>query len=269
MAKVSKKKQALVKILEECEKTGNFIFHNDFVKKVCQEVGFGNPFDATHIDSIDGLPDIYREKDYFIVHLGKGNHKIIKGIQSGYHVFEEIERRIPWPYKPDILDWSNTSESNILSVAYNEGVIKNFLSLQGNGTTEEADSDLKVFNAHRTKYSFEYKIGKEKIKTEKQQIEIDMTVEANKNICIFEAKKERGNKFRADFAVYQIYLPFLYYLEKEKLDVQQINCCYLLQQDIEGDAVIRLYLYKFQDPKNMASIQLERCVEYTLEKSST
>ena len=93
-----------------------------------------------------------------------------------------------------------------------------------------------------------------------------MTVEYEGFISTFEAK----NTFQNDCAVYQIYLPFLYYTEMKKRDnlaINDINCCYLWRQKIRGGLKIRIYQYIFTDPYAMSSIRLLKSAEYTINKN--
>lgn len=106
-------------------------------------------------------------------------------------------------------------------------------------------------------------VGEQKIKTSSLQMEIDQTLESQGMVTVVEAK----NGFHSDFAVYQIYNPFLYFValkEEENLPIKKINCCYLLREKIDGESVIRMYLYTFSEAHDMASITLEKCAEYRL-----
>ena len=97
------------------------------VKEIAKKHGFGNPFDATKVDSSSTLPAIIRDEDYFLIHLGGGKHRFIKGILDGYHQFEAITESIEWGYIPSILNDTDTSESNVLSVIANQGVLHQFI----------------------------------------------------------------------------------------------------------------------------------------------
>lgn len=95
----SKKSKVIEKLFTICKQQNNYIFHNDLVKKVCVEVGFGNPFDVTKLDNKSKLPDVLTKNNFAIIHLGSGNHKFIKGIDKVYHDFEPIEKIINWEYQ--------------------------------------------------------------------------------------------------------------------------------------------------------------------------
>jgi hypothetical protein len=113
--------------------------------------------------------------------------------------------------------------------------------------------------------SLKYFVANEEIITENLQMEIDLTMELNGVITIFEAK----NGFPKNFAIYQIFHPFKYYsnLKKEKeLDIKQINCCYILIRKEKGNSFLKLYSYTFEDENNMTSIKLLKCSQYNLIK---
>lgn len=256
-----RKKQIVIsRLFEICRSRGDFTFDNALVKDVCKQEGFGNPFDATKVDHSSLLPpDVYAQ-DYFIVHLGMGWHRFVKGIQKGYHAFEAIlpSERILWKYRRSLLNELDTSESNILSVASNQRIIHDFLY-------DDIVASPKVYNARRTKMSFEYYIGKERIVATNLQMEIDFTFEYQGTVTIIEGK----NGFPADFAVYQLFHPFRYYMEINKqrgLGIRQMTCCYILRKRERDGSVLRLYNYTFEDPQHIDSIRLLRKAEYQLVK---
>ena len=125
----NKKQKVIEELFKICKKRNNFIFDNILVKKVCTEIGFGNPFDVTKLDNKDKLPKILLDNDYCIIHLGKGKHKFYKGIGLVYHNFEKIEDKDTkdWKYIKSLLNQFNSSESNILSVANNQRILHQFL----------------------------------------------------------------------------------------------------------------------------------------------
>lgn len=249
---MSKKQAVIVRLYDNCRDRGNLVFDNNEVKAVCAEVDFGNPFDATKIDNSAGLPDSLVADDVFVVHLGRGRHQFVYGIASGYHRFEPIpdERRYQWPYRRSILNNINTSESNILSVGYNQRIIHDFLY-------EDIAASPKVYSSNRTHIPLDYRIGDDEINVARVQVEIDFTLEHLGAITVFEAK----NGEPEDFNVFQLFNPYRYYRRAtQSPPVTAINCCYLLRH---GDR-LRLYLYSFDDQSNPGSIRLERNAEYTL-----
>ncbi len=257
---MNKKQKVLTEIYKICSKKNDFVFDNELVKKISKKYRFGNPFDATKIDSTERLPKIMLDKNVFIVHTGKGKHKFVKGINNAYHIFEKIDDSniIQWQYRKSILNEYDTSESNILSVASNQKIIHDFLY-------EDITASPKVYNARRTKLSFKYFSGKEKIEAKDLQMEIDLTIEHNNIVTIFEGK----NGFPKDFAIYQLYYPFFYFSEikkENKLPIKEITSCYILRKREKNGSVLRLYNYSFVDKNKINSIKLIKSAEYRLIK---
>ena len=249
---MSKKQTVIARLYERCKARGNLAFANDEVREVAVSVGFKNHFDATKIDNSAGLPASLVADDAFVVHLGRGRHQFVYGIASGYHQFEPIpeERRYQWPYRRSILNNINASESNILSVGYNQRIIHDFLY-------EDIAASPKVYGSNRTHIPLDYRIGNDAIDVARVQVEIDLTLEHLGAITAFEAK----NGEPPDFNVFQLFNPYRYYRRAtQSPPVASINCCYLLRQYDR----LRLYLYSFDDPQNPGSIRLERNAEYTL-----
>ncbi len=257
---MGKKHKVIVKIFEICKSRNDFVFDNELVKSVSKDFGVGNPFDVTKLDTTEKFPQELLDEDYFILHLGQGKHMFVKNVAKGFHKFEPIDEKdvFRWKYRKSVLNEFDTSESNILSVAFNQRIIHDFLY-------EDIIAGPKMYGARRTKASFEFKMGNKKIETNNVQMEIDLTTEYNGIVTIFEGK----NNFPRDFAVYQIYYPFLYYfnLKREnKLPISDINCCYVLRKKEKKDSVIRIYNYTFEKPFSPESIKLVKSAQYNLVK---
>ncbi|MDR1973264.1 MAG: hypothetical protein LBQ31_01165 [Bacteroidales bacterium] len=263
----SKKDQVIEKIFKICEKKKDFTFHNDMVKDVCKKIGFGNPFDVTKLDNKTKLPSILLKNDYAIIHLGSGFHRFIKGINKVFHEFEPIQKKINWKYKKSLLNQYNTSESNILSVANNQRILHNFLFGKD---MEFNDVDIlkrpKTYFPHRTKTSFEYNIGKKtKVEINNIQIEVDLTIEFQGNIGVFEGK----NGTPDSFSIYQIYHPFLYYYNANKQTelkgkIKSIYGIYVVRERIKENDVIKLWAYTFENPTDMTTIKFVKSASYKL-----
>ena len=257
---MSNKQAVITELYAQCKARGNLVFDNDEVREVCERLGFGNPFDVTKIDNSVLLPEALVEDDVFIVHLGspgsgrRAQHQFVHGISVGYHQFEAIppERRYQWFYRRSVLNSVNTSESNILSVAFNQHIIHDFLY-------EDIVASPKVYSSNRTQFPLNYRIGNDEIDARRIQVEIDFTTEYQGIVTVFEAK----NGEPADFNVFQLFNPYRYYArlqESNDLPIESIQCCYLLRQENR----LRLYLYTFTDRLDPGSIHLERNAEYNL-----
>ncbi|WP_231860241.1 type II restriction enzyme [Helicobacter himalayensis] len=202
----NKKHLVLESLWQHCQKENNFIFHNDLVKEICKKHNFGNPFDVTKLDSIEKLPRIFQANDICVLHLGKGYHQFIKGINKLYHCFESLQDSKKWQYKKSLLNEYNDSESNILSVANNQRILHHFLfgaDLEFENLSIE--NRPKTYFPHRTKTTLHYYFDTQEIIAQNQQIEIDLTLEYQGVIGIFEAK----NGTPKNFNIYQIYHPFI------------------------------------------------------------
>ncbi|MDR1818085.1 MAG: hypothetical protein LBR07_07980 [Puniceicoccales bacterium] len=262
----SRKDMVIGALFEECQRTGNFVFHNNRVKEISKQFGFGNPFDATKLDNKAKLPAVLVENDYGILHIGGGKHRFIKGIDKLFHDFEEVETTVEWPYKQSRLNQFNSSESNILSVANNQRILHHFLFGKDN---EFSEPDIlqrpKTYFPHRTKDSFDYNIGDDvQVKLNNIQIEIDLTLEFKGDICVFEAKNGKPDSF----SIYQIYHPFRYYhkakVEGRIRDVRNIFCVYVVHDTTGNDDLLTLWKYTFSDPNDMSTIQMIKSTAYKL-----
>lgn len=251
--RVSKKEQVITRLYQICKSQKNFIFGNNQVEEACNDVGFVNKFDVTKIDSSRTLPDMLKKDDVFVAHLGDGMHQFVRGASVAYHKFEPVqeENKYQWNYRPGMLDNINSSESNILSVGYNQRIIHDFLY-------RDITASPKVYGSHRTQIPLNYQIGPDKVDGKRVQIEIDFTAEFLGRITIFEAKKGKPD----DFNVFQLFNPFRYYRLRmqESGQANPVECCYLLHYNKS----LRLYLYSFEKSCDPGSIKLQRSAEYML-----
>jgi hypothetical protein len=263
---MSKKQQVIEEIYNICKKKNDWRFHNDLVKDISKKYGFGNPFDVTKLDNKTILPDILIENNMAIIHLGNGYHTFIKGIEKVYHNFEPIQNEHNWEYKKSLLNQFNSSESNILSVANNQRILHNFLFKKD---TELNDIDIlkrpKTYFPHRTKTSFNYYFGEHKVECENIQIEIDLTIEFQGTVGVFEGKNGKPDSF----SVYQLYHPFLYYFNANKTDalkgkIKNIYGIYVVREKIENDDLIKLWSYTFKEPLDITSIKFVKSESYKL-----
>jgi hypothetical protein len=258
--RTSKKYAVVSELFEICKSRGSFEFDNDLVEEVARKHSFKNKFDATKLDNSSLLPESVLNEDYFILHLGKGKHCFARGIHYWYHQFEQIDtsETVEWRYRQSILNDFDTSESNILSVASNQRIVHEFLY-------HDIVANPKVYNARRTKANLTYKAGPYTVNAEKVQIEIDLTMEYQGVVTVIEGK----NGFPNDFAIYQLFHPYLYFLtikNNNQLPIHEITCCYVLRKRTKDSSMLRLYNYTFDNPLNIASIRLVKKAQYNLIK---
>lgn len=261
MIKNSSKKNILTELFKTCKKRNNFIFNNKEVRNISRKYNFGNPCDVTKVDKTTLFPDIMIDEDYCIVHLGRGEHKFVKGINTFFHLFEPIKERniSEWDYKKSILNEYDTSESNALSIATNQRIIHKFLY-------RDITANPKIYYPHRTFANIEYYIGNTHIVANKLQMEVDLTFENFAQVTVFEGK----NGDHKNFSIYQLFHPYKYYYnlkQKDKLPIKQINCCYILinrKNKKQEHTTLSLYLYAFEDPYKISSIKFLKNHKYIL-----
>lgn len=259
---MGKKRDILENIFLYCMGRGDLVFHNDLVREFCDEVNFRNHHDVTKIDRTELYPpSMQRGAGYFLIHLGDGWHQFIPNQSLAYHELEPIGvgESKPWPYVPSILNDFDSSEANILSVAYNQLILHDFLYA-------DRLAPLVVYFSRRTKFNSNYTIDSTPVSAQKMQMEMDLVLLRDRDVTIVEAK----NGFPDDFAVYQLFNPFLYFdnfRQSGKLDIESIQCCYVQREREYGTSVLRMHLYRFPK-RDMAAIELVRKREYVLEMTN-
>lgn len=265
--KAGKKHQVLTQLFEQCQLSGNYIIDNERIRRVAQDFGFGNHFDATKLDNITVLPTIMVENDMALVHLGGGKHQFVKGLETVYHRFEPIAETQDWLYTKSLLNEYDTSESNVLSVANNQRILHNFVF----GQDKEFDAiDIserpKTYFPHRTQSNLRYHFGDLfYVDLARIQIEIDLTIEYKGTIAIFEAKNGKPTSF----SIYQLYHPFLYYYNAKTNPavsgkINEIVCVYVVRAKNQGVSELMLWAYTFSAPYDITSITLLKSRKYRL-----
>ena len=176
---------------------------------------------------------------------------------------KEILHKTKSSTNPCILNDFSISESSILSLVNNHRIIHDFLY-------QDFSAAPKMYNSERkNSISFDFYIEDEKISVNNLQIEIDLTIEHNGYVTVFEGKNTPANFWVETFNVLQLYNPFRYYynLQQEKrLAIKKLSACYLVKQKEADNSRVRLYNYTFENPFNIASIKLLKKKEYHLKK---
>ena len=264
---MSKKDEVLTELFKICQERNDFVFDNNSVAEISKDKEFANKFDATKIDNKNKLPQILLKNDFAVIHLGNGKHQFIKGIDKVYHDFEPVQETLQWTYKKSLLNEYNSSESNILSVANNQRILHHFLFGKD---SEFEDVDItkrpKTYFKHPTKTSFSYHFGSDlPLNLQNIQIEIDLTIEFQGTIGVFEGKNGKPDSF----AIYQIYHPFLYYYKANQLSeikgrIKEIVGVYIVKTIEKGITNLKIWAYTFENPLDITSIKFVRSVCYQL-----
>ncbi len=259
------KKEIIQILFNNCKDKGDFIFHNNDIKQISQGT-FSNQFDVTKLDSSHKLPKVLQDNNYALIHLGGGYHQFVYGIHNLYHTLEAVEKKIDWPYQKSLLNNYNTSESNLLSVANNQKILHDFVFGKNCDVNHvDVKKRPKTYFPHRTKYKMSYMIGNQPVETTKSlQMEIDLTIEYQGVVAVFEAKNGKPT----DFSIYQLFNPCYYYHQAKKDDringmLKQIYGVYVNRENKDSN-IINLWCYRFKNPEDMASIEFIKSASYNL-----
>jgi hypothetical protein len=234
------------------------------VQPIAQRVGFANKFDVTKIDSKYILPEEMRNANYCIAHIGEGKHQFIQELQQWFHDFEPIMQgeQITWRYRKSLLNDLHRGEASVISLVLNQRILHDFVY-------EDVAASPKIYIPGRTRANLTYQVGRTNLQTQGLQMEMDLVLEYQRVVTVFEAK----DKLLRDFAVYQLFHPAKFYYEKlhEKLRQDglsaKVNACYILKSGggKRSPLRVRFYLYEFKDFDRLDSIRLVRKAEYHLQ----
>jgi hypothetical protein len=259
-----KKKNTLLRIWEWVRARAPITleFDNDLVKRISGEEDFSNQFDVTKVDTTAKLPPFFRENDVFMVHVGDGKHRFVRPIQKGYFPLPmDVGAPKDWPYKPGILNGRDESEAGVLSLAFNNQVIQDFLF-------DNPREPVMIHLPRRTRVgtkgnTFDYRIGDTMVHAKNLQIEMDFLLQSfprKKDLGIVgvaEAKRVKKPSDMPDFAITQLFLPFRRLLDLvPDRSPENVKCAFVLgYKDEEGNERIRLFEFKFTDQTRLDSIE--------------
>jgi hypothetical protein len=97
------------------------------------------------------------------------------------------------------------------------------------------------------------------------QIEVDLTIEFQGTIGVFEGKNGKLDSF----SVYQIYHPFLYYYNANKKTelkgkIKEIYGVYVVREKSKDFDTIKLWSYTFNNPLDITTIEFIKSTSYQL-----
>lgn len=257
----SNKSEVLLELYNLCKARGSLAFTDKEVKVAAERHGFKNSFDVAKIDHSVKLPDAMQRDDMAVLRLGEGKFTFVKGINLMYHQFEEIppESIKTENYITSLLNHTDTSESSLLSLVYNQRTLHNFL-YKNHGASP------RIYMARRTNMRLQFQLGEQVYKSGRMQMEMDMVLELEGRVTVFEGK----NRFHDDFDIFQLYKPFRYYkkLQQQGIKIRRIDCCYVAREACNkkhpNHQIVRLHLYEFTDLERPDSIVLKNFREYEL-----
>ncbi len=258
------KKEIIQILFNNCKNKGDFIFHNNDIKQISQGT-FSNQFDVTKIDSSHKLPKVLKDNNYGLIHLGGGYHQFIHGIDKLFHSFEPIQKTINWQYQKSLLNNYGTSESNLLSVANNQRILHDFVfGKDCDFNHADIRKRPKTYLPFPTGHPMKYKLGDETVETKSMRMQIDLAIEYQGVVGVFEAK----NGTPTDFSIYQIFNPCYYYHQAKKDEringlLKEIYGIYVTRPQPTSN-VINLWQYRFKKPEDMGSIEFIKSASYVL-----
>ncbi|MDR2588378.1 MAG: hypothetical protein LBC67_03025 [Spirochaetales bacterium] len=199
-------------------------------------------------DTREDRPNIFREKDLFLLPIKNGTYIILQG--DGYVDIPQINSRVE-VYKSRLdfeLDTSKAGNSEMqhLDFAYASSLIRSFL-----------DDPTLVLTIRGRKYTprFEFTAGKyrQKITVEGVQTEVDAGYEGKNQVVLIEAK----NSYSSNTIIRQLYYPYRQWKSHTHKEVR------LLFFE-KRKSVYSLYNFEFTDIYNYDSIKLAGCKRYEI-----
>ncbi len=216
---------------------------------------FREPRLMAKFDYYNSLPQVFKKNKLGILPTRRGKYII-----GEFNLFEEIPS--VWDDSPIVVTYNDEIESvskdNIFSesisllIAYNNGILHDFLSIS------KDDFLLSTINGRMGTGAFGFNVETQKdqsqiwIDVENSQCEIDGGYESRDSLFLFEIKNFKPD----DFLIRQVYYP--YRLWKNKVKKQVVPIFMYFSND-----EFHFSEYKFLDDSNYNSLSLVRHKSYT------
>lgn len=237
------------KILEHDFLKLPFLISASQIKKSCQKFKTTGEKEVRILckqDTREDRPKIFRDKNLFLLPVKNGFYNIIKG--EGYVDIPEIKNKLQIytskiDYTLDSVKIGN-SEMQHLDFAYASSLIRTFMN----------DPSL-VLTIRGRKFTpgFEFFVGKQSVKVQSVQTEVDAGYEGKKQIVLIEAKNSKTK----NIIIRQLYYPYRQWQSHTKKQV------YTLFFEKQGD-FYSLWQFKFKDMFKYDSIELVRSSKFKI-----
>ena len=254
---ITSKSDAWKAILEELNinahnfDDGPFYFSAVDIKNVTSSFGItNNSFTEPRVlckqDSRESKPEIFKEKEVFILPVKNGKYALVNG--DGYIDIPLIEtepilhrNRLSFPLETSLI---GDSEMQHLDKAFAVGLIQEFMQ----------DQSL-VLTIRGRKYTpgFDFNVGGQSLHVESVQTEVDAGYEGESEIVLIEAKNGKTQ----NTVIRQLYYPYRQWQESTSKPVKTLF--------FEHDAQVDLYNFwefRFSDPNEYNSIELVKAARY-------
>ena len=191
-------------------------------------------------DTRESRPKVFKDNKLFILPVKNGYYNIIKG--EGYVDIPEIKtKQVIYSPKIDFkLDTAQIGDSEMqhLDFAYAVSLIRTFM-----------DDPTLVLTIRGRKYTpkFDFYVGKQKIRTESVQTEVDAGYEGKNQVVLIEAK----NSSTKNTIIRQLYYPYRQWQEHTKKKVYT-----LFFEKNHLDNSYSIWRFEFTNPNNYNSIKL-------------
>ncbi len=199
-------------------------------------------------DSRESRPNVFIENNLFLLPVKNGYYNIIKG--EGYIDIPKIKEEIinyssSLDFQLDTAKIGN-SEMQHLDFAYAVSLIRTFM----------CDSSL-VLTIRGRKYTpeFEFYVGKQLIKVNSVQTEVDAGYEGKNQIVLIEAKNNGAD----NVIIRQLYYP---YRQWQKHTNKKVVTLFFNKNN--GEDIYSIWQLEFKDPKNYNSIQLVKSCKFKI-----
>lgn len=203
-----------------------------------------------NLDSRKKLPPVLKEQNLFILAVENGAYQLVKG--DGYHDLEPISgppetHTATLPF--ELTTASGDSEDRYLQYAYNTGLLSRFTGI---------DRLIQGSSNRQRSNRFTFYVGDSgPITVDGVQIQTDGVFEGKSSIALVEAKA--GS--RESFWIRQVYYPFRQRRQETSKDIKSLFFLY------DGESkTYNFWEYVFSDPKDYASISLERSQSYKIKR---
>lgn len=216
---------------------------NRITAKQIKQIVNEEPRLMAKMDSIEDLPQIFRDNDVFLLPINRQEHVIVKG--NGYHELERIQQKpisypTSFPFPTSALDVE--SEGIYLDYAHSCGLLSDFSGLVNLHLS---------FRGRRTTPRFSFDVNRSSIEVNSAQIEVDAVYENVDRIVNVEAKVGVPKSF----SIRQVYYPFRTFSNKKP--VRNFFFCFE-----PTEKLYHLWEYEFKPESSFESIKLIQCKRY-------
>ncbi len=191
-------------------------------------------------DTRESRPEIFKEKNLFLLPVKNGSYAIIKG--EGYIDMPSIgSETVVYNSKLTFdLETSKVGDSEMqhLDFAYASSLIRTFMS---------DDSLLLTIRGRKYTPAFSFHVGKQVINVAKVQTEVDAGYEGKDKVVLIEAK----NSLTKNTIIRQLYYPYKQWQLKTNKKIYT-----LFFEKSKGNNIYSIWKFEFTDPDDYNSIKL-------------